>query len=118
MQFGRNSSGISIIIIIILHYVYVMLFYSTYCSFAFVCYILLQLDLHTDYITHTYALSLRLPDTRKFKLLCNLLNWIRLTHCIIKRKGKAFSSHREFLVYCSFGCRSFNRFNVFNLVIG
>ena len=66
MQFHTDPSRISIyyyyyyyyciitiviIIFTLLHYVYIMISYSTF-----------------------YAFSLKLPDTRKFPLLCNLLN--------------------------------------------
>jgi len=58
---------IFIIIFTLLHYVYIMISYSTF-----------------------YAFSLKLPDTRKFPLLCNLLNQIRFPERFMRNIKRIF----------------------------
>ena len=59
---------------------------------------------------------LKTPRHSKVTLFGNLLNWSFLRRCIIERKRKAYTSHRGFLLYCSFWLQIAPM--CFNLVIG
>ena len=84
---------------------YYIMFTLCYSTVHFVCLLSYIIYYCTTIYTQKlpmYMLYLKFSDTGKFTLFCNLLNWICATHCIVKRNGRACTSHCGFLVYCSF----------------